>query len=571
MDDPKEEDEAKKPYEALLESLGTVDLEWIEALNLRANLRLIPYLSNNSNLDDGGYQLTLFLRAFLRWAFLTKSAPRDERLLTYTLDKSETAFKKRIKSFTSLYDRNESPEFFGALASSYLLAFALKARSTDKSAAEAATTRDLDQVIRNEAALESIAWRSVSEDLAWLRDYETPHLAARRLVSKNLWNKEIPPKGFDNAVLEFKLSDTSKRNEYQIWHEWFDRRKKGQASGFHIPGDKYRREDKALARRIASEELEELLGKDALSANNTLTEWLEEARERAAQNLDATKKTKGDDRATRIASVRKVASPEFTETEGKADASPHTKLDQPKFGGDLADLPTALQSLARSLASSLPSQASPLVRTGLAEYENELKLRGPRPILGLLHGQIDGIAYEVFTKASLSTSNDPADWEFIDESEWGPGAARMFPTLFTYHRDLMEHFPLDETREKVLRETEIDEAAATGKNLSEPFETLAVLVRDLHSQGMATDNILSVIEKLAEYSNHVANLPTPPLDLPADYITPQKRTALNNTGLLYEFYAFLGSSASMAAWVQANPVLMQQLYDAAMGLSKLIL
>jgi len=535
----------------LREALATQPKSWSQIIAIRIALRALPFSVLPLKRDpQNRIPLAIFRATFISWSGTNH---RSTNLV-------DAADRARIMADTG-----------GAVASAAAYA-ALATAYTANSADYAAYTADKGYAITRSnrspairAAEYEAFYETISADLMRLANAEVP----TDLASQNLWPDKTPS-SWSRLWSNEKSSLLKEEPTFAVWTDWFDRRIVGKRAAFDIPSDIGRKEDNSLIERIASAPDESFWDQNVAQINSQLTEWLEDARKRATKNLIDGPMPEPASRSEKIARIRTIASPEFIENKGKADAAPHSRYDIPKFGGNLADLPTTLQSLARTLGASLPTQASPLVQSGLSEYELELKLRGPRPILGLLKGQIDGIASEIFTKASLAQSDDPSHWAFIDESEWGPGASQMFRTLFSYHNDLMEHFPLDEQREAVLRETEIEEGAATGKALTEPFETLAELVRDLHAQGMATDNILRVVEALAEHTRHVADLPTPPPGLPDDYISPQKRATLNNTGLLYEFYAFLGTSASLASWVQANQPLMQQLNDATFEISKLI-
>lgn len=373
---------------------------------------------------------------------------------------------------------------------------------------------------------------------------------------------------------------------YRFWIDWYERRIQGERAAFDIPHDQHRREDIWLLRKIADATNEDFWNRGAEYVNGKLTRWLDEARARAAEhrrhqqviedakNLDLDKIFEElfgkNDKEETGARLQFAASPKFRDADGKLDAGANTKFDQPKYSGDLADLPATLQSFARTLANSLGRNASAFLRSSLAEYENELRVRGPRPILGPLIGQAISIAHEVYTSESLEASNDPATWVMIDEREWGSGAAKLFRIFFSYHSDLIDHFPLDEEREELYRDTPIDEAAAKGDALTKPLEIMAEIIDSLHSQGMATDDIVKIIGAMKEYTAHVAAMPSPPPGTNPKHVSPQKRTTLNNTGVIMDFYTFLGSSASLDSWVQQNQDLMAKVYDAAVGMQSLL-
>ncbi|MCB2015421.1 MAG: hypothetical protein KDE67_11055 [Sphingobium sp.] len=77
----------------------------------------------------------------------------------------------------------------------------------------------------------------------------------------------------------------SREPSFQLWANWFDRRIKGERAAFDIPGDKGRREDKAILIRLAEATDKDFWGKGAQHVNTTVQGWIDEARERAATNL----------------------------------------------------------------------------------------------------------------------------------------------------------------------------------------------------------------------------------------------------------------------------------------------
>jgi hypothetical protein len=275
-----------------------------------------------------------------------------------------------------------------------------------------------------------------------------------------------------------------------------------------------------------------------------LAEWLKEARERAAKNLESTaSKPKGPILSDKL---QAVTSPQAAERDGKLDAGPNQEFDQPTYSGELADLPSTMRSFIRVLLSSLGENASAFMRSSLEGYHEEIELRGTQPIVGTLRGLAQAISREIWTAQSLVASDDPDDWEMRDEREWGAGMGDLFRTFAKYNADLIKHFPLDKEREDLLRATPIDEIAASGTALTEPVALVTGLVRDLHAQGMATDNIVRIMDAHAQYNRDIASLPPPPANLPVDYVTAKRRHVLMTAGFYLHLYSVMGSTASLA-------------------------
>ncbi|MEZ5692396.1 MAG: hypothetical protein R3D99_00810 [Altererythrobacter sp.] len=427
-------------------------------------------------------------------------------------------------------------------------------------------------------------WDAAHSDYRWLDAQSDADSAPRKLTHKRLWPTSRPPRAATEALEAVKREDPLLQRNFRNWIDWFERRLRGERAAFDIPGDSYRKEDKAILRRLAAASEKHFWDRGAPYVNGQLAQWLEEARERAAKTLQRDKElyesgakilseimpdepANNDHLAPRLQSA---ASPQATERDGKLDAGPNPQFDQPRFSGDLADLPSELRSFVRVLSGSLGENASRFMRSSLAEYENEMLVRGNRPILGTLKGLASAIAREVWTTESLAGSDDPDEWAMRDEREWGPGTADMFRTFFHYHRDLITHFPLDEEREELLRKTPINEIAASGDALTDPVELVTGLIRDLHGQGMATDDILKIVEAHEQYNANIATLPPPDLDLPSDYVTPKRRHVLMTAGFYLHLYSVLGSTASLASVVAANPALATQIQAAAEALLRFI-
>jgi hypothetical protein len=89
----------------------------------------------------------------------------------------------------------------------------------------------------------------------------------RDIYWESLWTK-VPPK--------LNRIDSN----FAVWIDWYERRIRGERAAFDIPGDKYRKEDKKILRRLAEATDEDFWGKGHEYVNATLKGWLDEARER---------------------------------------------------------------------------------------------------------------------------------------------------------------------------------------------------------------------------------------------------------------------------------------------------
>ena len=87
--------------------------------------------------------------------------------------------------------------------------------------------------------------------------------------------------------------------------------------------------------------------------------------------------------------------------DGRLDAGPNTVYDAVKNSDDLPTLPLRQRTIIKTILSDLPGNSPKYLRTSLQSYEDELKVRGAQPILGLLKDVfeiIDAAVGEVLNK-----------------------------------------------------------------------------------------------------------------------------------------------------------------------------
>ena len=404
------------------------------------------------------------------------------------------------------------------------------------------------------AAPAAPVWRNVRNDCEWLERHAGAPGAARRVLVRPLWPAD-PPDGWDEQWLSCREALVAIDLGYGVWIDWFEHRINGEEAGFAILGDIGNREDEAIAAKLFAATDEDFWSKGAAYVNATLQQWLDEARARAAANLSGPNREL--DRDAIAASLQQMASPQARITDGKLDAGPNVTFDQPLFSGDLTDLPAELLAFLRVLSRSLPPNASRFMHESLAGYQDELLVRGNRPILGILKALASAIARELWSRQSMLESDDPADWAMQDEREWETGMADLFRTFFHYHGHLIAHYPLDEEREEFLRSVPIDEDAATGDTLNNPVKTVLEALIVLHGQGMATDDLIRIAEALARFTQNIASLPPPVGGLPDEVVTPKRRHVLMTAGFYLHLYSVLGSTASIAPFASELLVRLQ--------------
>ena len=543
-----------KREEELREWLAGNPKEWARAIATRSALRILPlgmdgdYIAQNPTLP-----IAIFRATAVAWLALNSPAldARD----------AATAADEAAEAAAELFPEAEVARSVANSAAD--AAFGYSFDSGNAGSRSAFWAADAAAYFNAEAAI----WAQISADREWLDSERDQKSAARRLGNRPLW-KGPRPEWLDDSWLMARSNLIAMDANYRFWIDWYERRVIGERSSFEIPGDTRRKEDKQVLRQIA-EAPNTFWARDTKFVLAELVSWLNDARERVSGDiaLETTDPIMGET----ALQLRSAASPQAIAKNGKLDAGPNSQYDQPTYSGDLANLPSELRSFSRVLSLSLGKNASAFMRASLAEYENEVLVRGNQPILGVLKGLASAIAREVWSPESMAASDDPDEWEMRDEREWGPGMADLFRTFFRYHQDLITHFPLDEEREEILRSLPIDEQAASGDALIDPVELVTGLIRDLHGQGMATDDILKIVEAHEQYNANIASLPPVGADVPSDYVTPKRRHVLMTAGFYLHLYSVLGSTASLSSVIAANPALVTQIHMAAEGLMRFVI
>jgi hypothetical protein len=122
-------------------------------------------------------------------------------------------------------------------------------------------------------------WHNVEIDCQRLAK-STSAAAAEALAVWPLWTSHKG--GWLDTWKHLTNRLTSIDSNYSELIDWYHRRLDGERAAFDIPGDKGRKEDKAILRRLAEATDEDFWGKGHEYVNATLKGWLDEARARVA-------------------------------------------------------------------------------------------------------------------------------------------------------------------------------------------------------------------------------------------------------------------------------------------------
>jgi hypothetical protein len=281
------------------------------------------------------------------------------------------------------------------------------------------------------------------------------------------------------------------------------------------------------------------------------------------------------------AELAKVASPTpLLAQDGRLDAGPNAIYDESNGSDDLVTLPIRQRAIIKTILSDLPGNSPRYLKSSLESYDDELKVRGAQPILGLLK--------DIFDIIEAAVVDPRAQQEWLEL-----GLRKAFERLAENHLTLVKHFPLDPEREELYARTSVEENEATGSSLSEPFKDVAEAARDANKAGLTTDDFLRVIDKMAEFAKIISTIPpsqpslNPRHKLPSNDveaisvrsedrisdndrpISPKKRILLSGFGFFERVYNLVGSTVTIGGTPEGIALLFA-LREAIGALSKFL-
>jgi hypothetical protein len=394
---------------------------------------------------------------------------------------------------------------------------------------------------------------ALNQDCQFLLDLAPASGASQALVRTSLWHEHTPGdfnyywQKLSSILINLDVSNA-------VWVQWFDRRISGARSAFDIPGDIYFIEDKRILVNLAATS-RNFWEKGAYYVNTTLKGWLDEARLRVSPI-----------RPNPVEVGEKLldsASPQARVVEGKLDAVPNARFDVPQYSDVLSDLPSEMNAFLTVLEGSIPRNCPIIIRNCIKGYLDELLVRGNRPIVNILTGMASAIAAQFWVIGELAEQLNPDTWQVRHPEEWDAGTVDLIRTFFKKHLDLISHFPLNDEREMLIASTPIDEVNASGPALTDPIQAINDLIVGLNKDGMATDNIVKIMNAHVLYARDISGLPAPMQPIAEqNVVTPKRRFVLNSAGFYLHAYSVLGSTASLASSPQVV-ALMEKLSHAA--------
>ena len=219
------------------------------------------------------------------------------------------------------------------------------------------------------------------------------------------------------------------------------------------------------------------------------------------------------DRASQRVALKQAVSPDVTaDKSGRLDAAPNFVFDDPFVDVDLLDLPELLRTLIQTACSALEGRNRPsgLVHA-LKSYSAELEARGVNCSFGVLRGQMDFIEAEI---------DDPAAEFWLT----GAGLRKTLENLRKAHTKLGTHYPLDQSRERLIRAIEVDRAKTDGTDFQEIEKEIAKAIDSALEDDIVTDNYHSVSANRRRVSRDILELKTPPIPTEGDEAYVQRET-----------------------------------------------
>lgn len=211
---------------------------------------------------------------------------------------------------------------------------------------------------------------------------------------------------------------------------------------------------------------------------------------------------KADVPKTRVAmrnALKETSSPDIVSdaTYEKLDAVPNKKFDTPFVEEELLDLPEILRSLIdTSLVGVEQTNCPPTLKQALKAYSKELAARGANCILGVLRAQMDVI--------ELGLSSEQAEYWCSDETLIG-----AFEKIREYHLQLITHYPLDQTRQRLVNAIDVAPEKLNGENFDDHRRDIIKATADAHKAGEVTDRYRDITENQLTVARDVLDVATP--------------------------------------------------------------
>ncbi len=465
--------------------------EWAVVLAARSALRVLPLLAQFESLEAENPRtksiLTVFRSAALPWVVARFAG--GSQFIAYARSASAAAsgFRARLNRGTRIGSAAYVASTAAAVVysdSGYLSA----ASVTIESVAEALG------LVNDSGEAES--WEMLSVDATFLeRTTDVAYLSRlpfwtldSRTLGERLLRNYFPEAKLESSWGQLKESLSARKGEdWQVWIDWYEARLHGR--------DPWPEEVEVACALIPNEMWEQGPAIVNAEIRRIREAWASKQAVKNESRPDTASELKPSDSVTKeqIEQLIAAVSPKpFLTDDGKLDAGRNPEFDRVVSSVDLPSLPLQQQALIRTILSDFGANSPKSVKTALEAYRDELKERGVQPILGLLNNMAAVVL------AACNAKNAAIEW--LDE-----GAQKAVELFLANHDLLVTHFPLDAEREALIAQIPVNEEAAEGRALSQPFADVLNAVKAAHSAGLTTDEFLKVASVMDKFATEVAH------------------------------------------------------------------
>ena len=455
-------------------------VEWMRVLALRSALRILP--AALSYKDTYSILRVAVLRAnSISW--IACNFPTHDMAATAAHAAAHAAANASANASANAaanaadaaYAASAAARGANASANASAIAAAAAANAAANAAAAAA----------NAASSASFAvWEAVNNDMQWLEGGRP----VDQLLAEPLWpDGEMPA----NIYAHWGKAVTNLEDEgLRFWVQWYQRRLSGAAQCFDLPYA----QDEVIQTRLLEQD-NDWWDRDLAEITRNIESWVDEQK----SLLDTAEKLREIDREQAIKVLKNSSSPEFKATsDGRIDVGPNNIFDAPSLDYDLADLPAILRGIIQTILNSLPPNTPPVVGASLNGYNDHIVERGAQPIVGLIKAWMDAIQ---------------AEYDSNDADLWGKGLDKLLQSLFEKHEAYLEHFPLDEERERAIASLPFDEEKALSLEVVEAIKAIPETLKELKDSGLTTADTDKVANSIEQQNADFISLPISPTPL----------------------------------------------------------
>ncbi len=295
--------------------------DWALVIAARAALRVLPIaLTDEFVIEYDDFTLALLSSTLISWAAGNITSYRIHFRNASIIDSAATTGNSSAHdAIFAIYCANETAYRNNRAAATSTTFFAARA-----------VTPEVEFI-----------WLSIEDDIKFL-ERSSAKYPAMNLTSAPLWSSQNVASEILHQWQKTRSNLLEINNNFIHWIDWYERRLLGKDSGFDIPHDIDRTEDKAILIKLADATDEEFWDKGPEYVNAQLGEWLREARQRAQERYEQENDGIGED----VLDEENIPPQETSVTsfaprdDGKIDRAPATPDNR------LRDVPDARQSYA---------------------------------------------------------------------------------------------------------------------------------------------------------------------------------------------------------------------------------